>query len=190
MALRSQPVIQRIDLGPGDRLFDAGEVIVKQLLSLRAGDVRSAAIDRRHGSLRGHQRAHGSGGVFVFDDGHGWLLSMDRRHSNPGYSTPQSLSGQPVEGVRSDFALRLLRFELLEERGKTGGERRRDSVVLDLETIPNGPEPSGCIAITNRPVLRGRDLARPHQASTGWFPSLDCHDALACFLRPEKESLQ
>src|SRR5215510_1859538 len=77
MALRSQPVIQRIDLGPGERLFDAGEVIVKQLLGLRAGDVHSFAIDRRHGSLRGHQRAHGSGGVFVFGDGHGWLLSMD-----------------------------------------------------------------------------------------------------------------
>src|SRR5215471_21389594 len=36
--------------------------------------------------ITGCQRAHGSGGVFVFDDGHGWLLSMDRRHSNPGYS--------------------------------------------------------------------------------------------------------
>jgi hypothetical protein len=77
MALRSRPAIQRIDLGPGDRLFDAGEVIVKQFLGLRPGDVRSFAIDRRHGSLRGHQRAHGSGGVFVFGDGHGWLLSMD-----------------------------------------------------------------------------------------------------------------
>src|SRR5215472_18813430 len=77
MALRSRSAIQRIDLGPGDRLFDAAEVIVKQFLSLRAGDDRSSAIDRRHGSLRGHQRAHGSGGVFVFGDGHGWLLSMD-----------------------------------------------------------------------------------------------------------------
>jgi hypothetical protein len=28
-ALRSRPAIQRIDLGPGDCLFDAGEVIVK-----------------------------------------------------------------------------------------------------------------------------------------------------------------
>jgi hypothetical protein len=44
---------------------------------LRAGDVRSSAIDRRHGGLCGHQRAHGSGGVFVFGDGDGWLLSMD-----------------------------------------------------------------------------------------------------------------
>ena len=31
--------IQRIDLSPGDRLFDPGEVIVEQFLSLRAGDV-------------------------------------------------------------------------------------------------------------------------------------------------------
>ena len=29
MALRSRPAIQQIDLGPGDRPFDAGEVIVK-----------------------------------------------------------------------------------------------------------------------------------------------------------------
>src|SRR5260370_41368887 len=77
MALRLRPAIQRIDLGPGDRLFDAGDVIVKQFLGLRAGDVRSSAIDRRHGNLRGHQRAHGSGGVFVFGDGHGWLLAME-----------------------------------------------------------------------------------------------------------------
>ena len=41
-----------------------------------------------------------------------------------------------MEGVRSDFALLLLRFELLDERGKTAGERRRDDVVLGLETIP------------------------------------------------------
>src|SRR6266404_8883277 len=48
---------------------------IRRPLKLEA-DVRSSAIDRRHGSLRGHQRAHGSGGVFVFGDGHGWLLSM------------------------------------------------------------------------------------------------------------------
>jgi hypothetical protein len=40
-----------------------------------------------------------------------------------------------VEGIRSDFALLLLRFELLDERGKTTGERRRDDVVLGLERL-------------------------------------------------------
>ena len=45
MALRSRTAIQRIDLGPGERLFDSGEVVVKQFLGLRAGDVHSSAID-------------------------------------------------------------------------------------------------------------------------------------------------
>jgi len=95
-------------------------------------------------------------------------------------------AGRPVEGVRSDFALLILRFELLDERGKTTGERRRDDVVLGLETIPNGPEPSGSIGITNRPVLRGRDLARPHHrprqdGSHPWIVMMPSH--VSCVLR-------
>src|SRR5215831_18749056 len=78
---QSRPAIQWIDLGPRDRLLDAVEVIVKQFLSLRAGDVRRTAIDPCHGNLCSHERAHGSGGIFVFGDGHGWLLPrfLDRR---------------------------------------------------------------------------------------------------------------
>src|SRR5215467_2537669 len=75
MALRSRPAIQRIDLGPGDRLFDAGEVIVKQFFSLRAGDVRSSAIDRRHGNLCGQKGAGSIGGVL---GGSHWSSSCRR----------------------------------------------------------------------------------------------------------------
>ena len=61
-------VVQGIILRPGDCLFDAGKVIAKQFLGVRAGDVRSSAIDRRHGNLCGHEGAGGSSGVFR--DGH------------------------------------------------------------------------------------------------------------------------
>lgn len=49
---------------------------------------------------------------------------------------------------------------MLDERGKAAGERRRDGVVLGLESIPNGPEPSGSIGITNRTFLRERETWR------------------------------
>ena len=49
-----------------------------------------------------------------------------------------------------------LHFELLDERGKTAGERSRGSVILGLEGAPNGPEPSASVGNRNRPVSRGR----------------------------------
>src|SRR5262249_40994623 len=97
-ALRSRPAIQRIDLGPGDRLFDPVEVTVKQFLSLRAGDGCTSAIDRCHGNLCGHQRAHCSGGVFVFGDGHGWLLSTDSDRRSNAYSRLRSHELSPAIG--------------------------------------------------------------------------------------------
>ena len=39
----SGPAVQRIILGPGDRLFEAGEVIVKQFLGIRSGRGRAAS---------------------------------------------------------------------------------------------------------------------------------------------------
>jgi hypothetical protein len=63
----SVTAVQGIVLGPGDCLFDAGKVLVKQLFGLRAG-VQSSAIDHSHGNLCDHEGAGGSGGVF--SDGH------------------------------------------------------------------------------------------------------------------------
>jgi hypothetical protein len=48
------------------------------------------------------------------------------------------------------------RFELLDERRKTAGERRRDSVVLGLEAVPNCPQPRASVANRSRPVSRVR----------------------------------
>jgi hypothetical protein len=66
--LGSESAVQGIILGPGNRLFDAGKVITKQFLGLRAGDVQISAIDECHGDLRGHEGAGSSGGIF--GDGH------------------------------------------------------------------------------------------------------------------------
>jgi hypothetical protein len=60
--------VQGIILRPGDCLFDAGKVIAKQFLGVSAGDVRSSAIDQRHGNLCGRERAGGSSDIFR--DGH------------------------------------------------------------------------------------------------------------------------
>jgi hypothetical protein len=48
----------------------------------------------------------------------------------------------------------VLRFELLEERGKTAGEGRRGSVVLRLEALPNCRQPSASTANKDCPILR------------------------------------
>jgi hypothetical protein len=48
----------------------------------------------------------------------------------------------------------VVRFELLEERGKTAGERRRGSVVLRLEARPNCRQPSASTANKDCPILR------------------------------------
>jgi hypothetical protein len=63
-----------INLGPRDHLFDEGKVIAKQSLGLRAGDVRSSAIDRSDGNLCGHEGADESDGIF--GDGVPILLSF------------------------------------------------------------------------------------------------------------------
>src|SRR5262245_21390297 len=55
--------IQGIILGPRDRLFDAGKVIAKQFLGLRAGDVHISAIDERHGNFCGREGAGSTGGI-------------------------------------------------------------------------------------------------------------------------------
>jgi hypothetical protein len=43
---------------------------------------------------------------------------------------------------------------LLDERRKTAGERRRDSLILGLEAVPNCPQPSASIANRSRPASR------------------------------------
>jgi hypothetical protein len=48
----------------------------------------------------------------------------------------------------------VLRFELLEERGKTAGEGRRGGVVLRLEALPNCRQPSASTANKGCPILR------------------------------------
>jgi hypothetical protein len=48
----------------------------------------------------------------------------------------------------------VLRFELLEERGKTAGEGHRGSVVLRLEALPDCRQPSASTANKGCPVLR------------------------------------
>src|SRR5262249_50608394 len=48
------------------------------------------------------------------------------------------------------------RFELLDERRKTAGERRRGRVVLGLEAVPNCPQPRASVANESRPVSRVR----------------------------------
>jgi hypothetical protein len=47
----------------------------------------------------------------------------------------------------------VLRFELLEERGKTAGEGRRGSVVLRLEARPNCRQPSASTVNKDCPIL-------------------------------------
>jgi len=48
----------------------------------------------------------------------------------------------------------VLRFELLDERGKTAGEGRRGSVVLRLEALPNCRQPSTSTANKDGSILR------------------------------------
>jgi hypothetical protein len=48
----------------------------------------------------------------------------------------------------------VLRFELLEERGKTAGEGRRGSVVLGLEARPDCRQPSASTANKDCSILR------------------------------------
>jgi len=60
----SRPAVQRIVPGPGDGMFDAGEVIVEDFLGSRTGDDRGFAIGRRHGNLCGHKGAGQIGSVF------------------------------------------------------------------------------------------------------------------------------
>jgi hypothetical protein len=48
----------------------------------------------------------------------------------------------------------VLRFELLDKRGKTAGEGRRGSVVLRLEAVPNCRQPSASTANKDCPILR------------------------------------
>jgi hypothetical protein len=64
VALGSRPAVQRIVPGPGDGVFDAGEVIVEQFLGSRTGDDRGSAIGRRHGNLCGHEGAGQIGSIF------------------------------------------------------------------------------------------------------------------------------
>jgi hypothetical protein len=80
--LGSGSVIQGIILDPGDRLFDAGMVVVKQFLSLRAGGVSNSAIGRRHRNLCDHEGAGGSGDIFG-NRHRSKLLSFDIFFSNP-----------------------------------------------------------------------------------------------------------
>src|SRR5580704_7816216 len=64
VAFGSRPAVQRIAPGPGDGVFDAGEVIVEDFLGSRAGDDRGFAIGRRHGNLCGHESASQIGSEF------------------------------------------------------------------------------------------------------------------------------
>jgi hypothetical protein len=48
----------------------------------------------------------------------------------------------------------VLRFELLDKRGKTAGEGRRGSVVLRLEARPNCPQPSASTVNQDCPISR------------------------------------
>src|SRR5262245_2818128 len=48
----------------------------------------------------------------------------------------------------------VLRFELLDKRGKAAGEGRRSRVVLRLEALPNFRQPSASTANKACPVLR------------------------------------
>jgi hypothetical protein len=68
VVLESGPTVQGIIFGLWDRLFDECKVVAKQFLGLRASDVRSSAIDRRHGSLCDHEGSGGSGGAL--SEGH------------------------------------------------------------------------------------------------------------------------
>ena len=61
----------------------------------------------------------------------------------------------PTWRARSDLALLLLRFELLDERGKTAGERSRDGVVLGLETIPMIQSQAALLGLRTARFLEG-----------------------------------
>jgi hypothetical protein len=70
------------------------------------------------------------------------------------------VSASHISKYAAVSALLLRRFELLDERSKAARDRRRGSVVLRLETLPDGPQPSASIGNSNRALARGRGHPR------------------------------
>jgi hypothetical protein len=121
--LGSYSVVQRIVLGPGDRLFDAGKEIVKQLLGLRAGDVRSSAIDRCHGNLCAHEDAGGIGEVFA--DGHRSSPRQLYFPSQPNSSRARCCAHASLAILGRDRAYNGVRVDMGRINPRPGCERGR-----------------------------------------------------------------
>src|SRR5260370_32091254 len=88
VALGSRPAVQRIVPGPGDGVFDAGEVIVEHFLGSHTGDDRGFAIGRRPGNLCGHEGAGQNGRVF---GARHWSVSL----FVPFWSLPRKFLNRP-----------------------------------------------------------------------------------------------
>jgi hypothetical protein len=77
------------------------------------------------------------------------------------------VSASHISKYAAVSALLLRRFELLDERSKAARDRRRSSVVLRLETLPDGPQPSASIGNRNRALARGRGHPRRYPGEGG-----------------------